>query len=652
MSFGPNDAELERSGANYLRALHILRTSKGRHRWFTLSFVEVLMRVTEQHRGLASRLARSRIPRYPRGMSFREKKILEKVKWLWAGIVASVILSSISEGHAAEAPVVRFEDATAEAGLRKAHRASREPSDCLPRHRCQPESMTGGAAAGDFDGDGWVDLFVTSLMGDPTLYRNRGDGTFEDVTAVAGLDSVRKTNGAGWADLDNDGDLDLYVTTYGGNRFYLFINDGHGRFTEQAIQRGAALEQGGIYGGMSVAFGDYDLDGWVDIHTSEWRIGAASARNPSHARLLRNRGADAPGYFEDRTESAGVSLDDLASGGIWSFASAFLDIDGDSWPELFVASDFGTSRLFWNNGDGTFRDGTAEAGVGTDENGMGSTLADIDGDGSMDWFVTSVHDEDEICSNGGCNWGSSGNRLFRYLGARRFEDATDRFAVREGYWGWGAAFFDMDNDGDQDLVMTNGIDFPGTHMERPFYDDPLRLWRNDGGSSSMAEISFQAGLRNRASGKGLLVFDYDRDGDLDLFIVNNRGYPILYRNTTSDAGDWLRIRAIGRHGNRDALGTRITVIADRAGSASIPQVKFVGSVSHFLGQSERVVHFGLAEAAGASARRPGRIFEVRVRWPRSGMTQVFRDLPRNREIILVEPVPSGTPIPLGKTGGI
>jgi hypothetical protein len=472
-------------------------------------------------------------------------------------------------------------------------------------------SMNGGAAVGDVDGDGWPDLFVTRVDAPDLLFRNRGDGTFEDFSGEAGLDDFDlHTNGAVFADFDNDDDPDLYVTALVHDRFFLFVNDGTGRFREEAVPRGAALQTEVFHFGQSVATGDYDRDGWLDLHTDEWRNNTHGlGGTPSHARLLRNLGS---GFFEDRTEGAGVLLDGLEAGlpravGTYAFASAFVDLDRDGWQDLAISSDFGKSRLFWNNGDGTFTDGTEAAGVGTDQNGMGSTFGDYDGDGDLDWFVTAVGEPP--AGQPACLTTKTGNRLYRYEGERIFSDATDEAGVRQGFWGWGTVFFDYDNDGDLDLVMTNGW------ANNPCAVDPMRLWRNDGGV--FTEVSADLGVTETRRGMGLLTFDYDDDGDLDLFVVHNTDEPVLYRNDGGNENDWLRVAVEGTVSNRDGIGARVVLTAETGGPA---QVREIGVASHFLGQSERVAHFGLGAAGGPVA-------EVRVEWP-SGRTQVFRDVPR------------------------
>jgi len=491
------------------------------------------------------------------------------------------------------------------------------------------------AAAGDFDGDGWIDLFVVDRRHPGILYRNLGDGTFADVTAESGLTlPATGGNGPAWGDVDNDGDLDLYLTTNGADqyRFHLFINDGNGRFTEEARERGAAVETEHAHYGFSATFADFDHDGYLDIHTTEWSPNPAGRDGVvSHARLLRNRGAAQPGHFDDVTVAAGVVLDADPFGSTelvvpLSFASRFTDLDDDGWPDLAVTSDFGTSRLLWNNGDGTFLEGTIAAGIGSDENGMGSAIADYDGDGRLDWFVTSILETDPRCARSQfiCGWGTTGNRLYRNQGNRQFSDATDAVGVRNGHWGWGTSFFDFDNNGNLDLVMTNGT-LDEAPADSPFRTDPMRLWQSNG--ATMVEVSAAMGMTATAAGKGLLVFDYDGDGDLDVFIGHDDAPPLLYQNQRGYLRDWLRVRVEGRTSNRDGLGARVAVRAVADGPV---QVHEVNAGSNFLGQSETTAHFGLGESAGT-------VHEVRVSWPATGRSTVFRAVPKNTTLVAVEP---------------
>lgn len=556
--------------------------------------------------------------------------------WLTAACVDNIPEHSLSPVRVVEPTATLFQEESEPAGLMYVQHEARPPGQCLFDNMtreteeerrgtlCDAERMTGGAAAGDFDGDGATDLLVTRLDGHDLLFRNRGDGTFVEVSAQAGLQRWElSSNGAVWGDVDNDGDLDLFITTIGDTRHYLFINDG-GVFTEQGMERGVAVDTGDRRIGFSAAFGDYDRDGFLDLHVTEWRPSQLVGHGVAGVRLLRNLGADAPGHFEDVTEAAGVQMEGVVSQtqaelteGTFAFGSTFVDLDGDGWPELAVASDFGTSRLFWNNGDGTFSDGTLAAQVGTAQNAMGTTFGDYDADGDLDWFVTSIYSFQRGSPGGEEEGTKNGNRLFRNDGGRRFSDATDDANVRDGSWGWGAAFFDADNDGDLDLTMTNGM------LMMPGYGaDATRYWENDG-TGRFRSRSTDVGLDDIEDGKGLLVFDADNDGDLDVFVVNNASAPLFYRNESRGAGRWLRVSLEGVTSNRQGLGAKVSVFA----SGLPEQIREAGVSTHFLGQSEDALHFGLREAGSA---------DVVIRWPASGLVTTLNDVPADSWIRVTE----------------
>lgn len=516
------------------------------------------------------------------------------------------------------------------------------------RSAATPSAMqsytTGGVAAGDYDGDGLVDLYVTRLDDTDILYRNRGDGAFADVTDAAfgpaHLADVQ-SNGAAWGDIDNDGDLDLYVTSLFSHRFHLFVNDGAGSFSEEAAPRGAAIEGPDLHFGFSAAFGDYDLDGFLDLHTTEWRfLRQMTDGAQSNARLLRNRGAEAPGRFEDVTRRAGVSqhriisVNPLAEG--QTLTSRFVLLDDDLYPELVIAGDHATSQLYWNRGDGRFVNGTRRARVGTDEYGMGSAVGDYDGDGDLDWFVSAIYEEGVPYRDG--------NRLYRNQGDGIFEDVTDAAGVRDGSWGWGTTFLDYDNDGDLDLVLATGVDYAGdvpyTANTGGFADDPMRLWRNDG-DGRFSEVAQQEGLAATGVGTGLSVFDLEPDGDLDLFVVHNSGRPVLYRNRTNRPGAagpnrWLQLRLEGAAANRQGIGARITV-TPRAAEPERRLVRVLSGGSNYLGQNEAIVHLGLGPDLAQVAA-------VEIEWP-GGARQTLTDVATNRRVTVAEPAAEAPPAP-------
>ena len=515
--------------------------------------------------------------------------------------------------------------------------------------------MTGGAAAADVDNDGYVDIFVTRLDAPDILFRNKGaadPGRFEDFTVTAGLTADLSTNGAAFADIDNDGDQDLYVTSFGGGQqHYLYINNGSGHFTEQGVERNAVINGSSTHIGTSTAFGDYDNDGYLDAFVSEWgfRTVAPPALNSGN-RLLHNLGAENPGYFEDNTLSSGVYLDDSNAfntegslPGTYAFSPIFADFNKDGHADLAIAGDFHTSRLYWNNGDETFTQSPGgpvdldqplpegHSGIGTDENGMGATVADFNGDGLLDWFVTSIYDPDDPCVEEGiaCAWDDSGNRMYFNNGDGTFTDVTDNAGVRDGGWGWGTTNIDYDNDGDQDLVMTNGFLREVPDEVLPFHTDQVKLWNNDG-TGVFTEVATEEGLTDTGSGKGLLTLDFDNDGDLDIFIVNNNGHPVLYRNDSDATNAYVRLDLEGEISNRDGIGAYITLIADEGDDA---QTIYLDGGSNYLSHNERIAHFGLGD-------RTDPIHTLTIQWP-SGQSQTLHDVPINATHLVSE-VPEPT----------
>jgi enediyne biosynthesis protein E4 len=520
----------------------------------------------------------------------------------------------------------RFVDVAAAAGV-----AGPAGDPCAESwDECHASSMTGGAAVGDFDADGYPDLYVTRIRAADSLYLNCRDGHFADVTAATGINKAdAASNGAAWADIDSDGDLDLLVTTYGeySTRHYLYLQE-NGSFREDGINRGVAMWNEGPLYGTSVAFGDYDADGYVDVYIAEWRhdfLVPEGEPAQNHARLFHNRGAARPGFFEDVTRDSGVYVGGSTNNGIATLEGVFVftpiwsDLDGDGWLDLALASDYGASKLFWNLGDGRFADGTRAAGVGTDQAGMGAAIGDYDGDGLLDWFVSSIHEKPR---------GYDGNRLFRNRGDRTFVDATDHSGLRNSGWGWGTTFLDFDNDGDSDSFVTAG--FTNEESIRHEYPGLLQLWENPGSAELARGQQFRDVSVARmpppppnGQGRGVAVLDYDRDGDEDLFVVFQRAPDMLLRNDVPDGGHaCLRVVVRGKT-NRAGIGAQLRVSAD-----GTPQLRELHSGSGYLSQSESVAHFGLAAGSG---------IQLQVRWPGSNRLQSFSEVPVERTLVLVEP---------------
>ena len=500
-------------------------------------------------------------------------------------------------------PAVSFSDVTVSAGLWAQHW-----NGFLNPAFCGPEYMAGGVAAGDFDGDGFVDLFVSRMYANDLLYRNLGDGSFEEVGLAWGIDHAQTSNGAVFFDADGNGTLDLYVTSIGteGNRLY--INDGT-QFTEQGISRGAQVLPAGpqceLVFGVSAA--DVDGDGDLDLHIVQWHGSAILQGDGS--RLLTN---DGTGYFTDTTLSSGIDLVDRAA-----FSTSFRDFDDDGDLDLAVAADWGQSGLWVNDGSGFFTEDLT-AGVGTDENGMGSDVADFDGDGDLDWFVSAVYDTREPCLT--MHHGCSGNRLYVNDGTGNFTDGTDAAGVRDGGWGWGASFFDYDNDGDLDLAHGNGF------TDSYFIEDSLRLFQNDG-SGVFQEVACEAQIGLERQQRGLISLDVDNDGDLDVFTTQSFEEPRLFLNEGGDTSAWLRVQA-SESGNAFGVGATVWV---QATAASTPIRRDIHANGTFVGTGPQEAHFGL----GA---HEADLFEVQVVWP-DGTVRTLNNVPV-RQILQVSRQPS------------
>jgi hypothetical protein len=523
----------------------------------------------------------------------------------WAGYAAFCL----SAAPAIAGPEVLFEDVTAASGVDYLHWDYARCTACVGS-----QWMFGGAAPGDFDNDGWTDIYATRLEAPNLLFRNLGDGTFEEVGGAAGVNVSSLSSGCAWGDVNNDGYLDLFVLTTKG-RCHLYVNNQDGTFHDQAATWGVSLINFGPQNWTSAAFGDYDLDGDLDLHVTGW------IEQGFLNRLFRNTGRSA---FEDVTSTAGVSDQPF-----WGFASGFADLDGDGWPELLVAADFRTSHLFRNLRNGRFLDISEEASIGDDENGMGSAIGDVDNDGDLDWFVTSIYDPDIICGPTGCSigWGGSGNQFYRNDSTGHFVNATDELGVRNGFWGWGTTFFDHDNDGDVDLGMTNGINFPWTPNEDKFQNRPLRLWKNEGPAAAMPEIASACGLTNHDDGKGYFVLDYDRDGDMDLFVVNTAAHPVLYRCETANQNSWLQVELRGTTTNYFGIGAVVRIQADPNAAT---QMRLMSINSNYMSHDEILAHFGLGFGVVS-------VDVVRVEWPASGLVQTVHNVPANQRITMVEP---------------
>jgi len=507
------------------------------------------------------------------------------------------------------------------------------------------ESTGTGVAIFDFDNDGWPDIFFvngTTLDGFPSgsaptnhLYRNNHDGTFSDVSERAGLLGTGWGQGVCVGDYDNDGWEDLYVTYYGKNRLYHNIG---GKFEE--VAETAGVEGNGKAWGTGCAFVDYDRDGQLDIVVANYAgFDLAHASPPGKfptclwkgiAVFCGPRGLPAQknilyhnlgnGRFQDVTTAAGFDR----TLGHYCFSATPFDYDNDGWPDIYVACDSTPSILYHNNHDGTFTDvgmlsGVAYNGDGREQAGMGSTVADYDGDGNLDLFRTNFSDDTST--------------LYHNNGDATFTDVTYSVGLGSNtkYLGWGTAFLDIDNDGWPDLLAVNGHVYPEVDALKLGinYSEPKLLYRNNG-NGTFTDVSRMTGpaISTPAPARGLAVGDLFNDGRLSAVIVNRNAPPSLLLNRSTYSSHWIGIKTIGTRSNRDGIGARITVK-----TALRKQVDEVRSGSSYISNNDMRVHFGLGESS--------RIEFIEARWT-SGLVERFNDLGVDRILTVREG--SGNPV--------
>ncbi len=560
---------------------------------------------------------------------------------------------------AGAAPVgLRFTDVTARAGLDEPHGGGDLSGE---------SAMTSGVAAADVDRDGDVDLYLTRVGRPDRMLLNDGTGRFTDGAPAAGLAKVptgptEGSSAAAFADVEGDGDLDLVRTPVGRGSTELLLNDGAGRFSDAT--GGSGLDDlgppppGRQAHAHGLTFADVDRDGRLDLLVTHWDEGVVAAlADPAandispdggggsivcaRAAWLRDRGWPRPpgtppnrsrlylneggGRFRDATAAMGLPLEQ-----VMGFTGSFADVDRDGWPDLLLTGDFCTSRLFRNEGGTRFVDVTRAAGVGTDENGMGSVVRDIDGDGDADWFVTGIGPVGEDADPGDllAGYGSSGNRLYLNDGSGSFTDATDRFGVRNGGWGWGAAVADLANTGRPAVLMTNGYSTAavGEAGGGTAAADPLLLWAPGATGRPFTEAAARAGLTDTGIGHGMVTADVDGDGDLDVVVANFGTAPRLYRND-SPQRHWIAVRLDDptTPGNRQGVGARVVVVPEGA-PASTQEVATGGS---YESQVPAEVHVGLG--------RTDRVARVEVTWPGSSAPQVVEAPPVDRVLTVTRP---------------
>jgi hypothetical protein len=504
------------------------------------------------------------------------------------------------------------------------------------------ESMGCGAAFVDYDNDGWLDIVMltgrrrtgpTPAEATIRLYRNNRDGTFQDFTAQSGLGRSVWAAGITVGDYDNDGFDDLFITCWGQN--ILFHNNGNGTFTDVTEKAGllyASLHPTVRYG-SGCTWIDYDRDGRLDLFVSHyvgfdpdkiqprgknaacnWR-GVPVYCGPTglpeeRCRLWHNNG---DGTFTDVSEPSGILVPHAG----YSLTAVAADFDGDGWPDIYVACDSSPSLLFRNNRDGTFTERGLESGValnedGKEQAGMGLGIGDFDTDGHLDIFKT--------------HFSADTNILYRNNGKGTFRDVTTRagLGVETRFVGWGAAMQDFDNDGLPDLFFTTGMVSP--EVERALPDAPYKtpnvLFRNLGGGR-FEELLDQAGpaMKELHSSRGAAFGDFDNDGDMDVLIMNMNEPPSLLRNDVSDSSHWLKVLLTGVTSNRSAIGAKVT-----AAYGEHRQAQTVLAQSSYLSASDRRLHFGLGPETKAS---------LEIRWP-NGNEEKVADVAADQLVVIRE----------------
>ncbi len=534
----------------------------------------------------------------------------------------SFLLSALAARHILGAPhaLPIFTDMTMSSGLTFKNDAG------LTSQKYLLESMGSGVAMLDYDGDGWLDLFFVNgaAIEDPMppgkmpdksdsrywncLYRNNRDGTFTDVTEKAGLHGSFYGMGAAVGDYDNDGRPDIYVTNFGRNTLY--HNNGDGTFTDVTDKAGVA----GAGWSTSACWVDYDLDGRLDLIVArylDWDFALniwCGAHKPGYraychpdkfkpvAHLLFHNNGD--GTFTDVSSSSRIGLSPGKGLGV-----GINDFDRNGWPDILIANDSFPQQLFRNNCDGTFTEVGLSAGIAYDEDGntfagMGLDFEDYDNDGLPDIFIDAL--------------GNQRYALFHNT-QNRFEYVTSPTGlgtVTLEHSGWGAKFFDYDNDGWKDLFVGQGHVMDNVELTQPNlrHLEPCLLMRNVNGK--FQDVTRQSGeaLQVPRSARGVAFGDLDNDGFVDLVINCNNQRAVLLHNEGGNGNHWLSINTIGTTSNRDGIGARIRVVTE----SGLQQWATVSTASSYLSSNDKRVHFGLGQDKTARL--------VEITWP-SGITQ-------------------------------
>jgi enediyne biosynthesis protein E4 len=552
--------------------------------------------------------------------------------WRWN---RRAILEANSLPGTLASPVV-FVDVAKEAGL-----TSPNVWGGLAHKQFIVEAKGGGIAFFDYDGDGWLDIYLTNGSrfdakwapgAAPTsrLYKNNRDGTFTDVTEKSGIAKTGWQMGVCVGDYDNDGWDDLFCTFWGHN--VLFHNNGDGTFTD--VTRQAGLYNENVRWGSGCTWLDYDRDGRLDLFVCNYlTFNPKSTPAPGTEASCRWKGIpvmcgprgliadtnvlyhnNGDGTFTDVSELTGI----LKPGPRYSLTATSYDFTNDGWPDIYVAVDSEPSILFQNNHDGTFKDVALPAGCaynedGQEQAGMGVAVGDYDCDGWLDIFKTNFVDDS--------------SNLYHNNGNGTFTDKSVASGVNNNkYVAWGCGFIDYDNDGRLDIVQVNGHVYPevDSHKIGEAFKSPRLVYKNLGGGM-FKDVSkgLGSGISERFSSRGAAFGDYDNDGDVDVLILNMNDVPSLVRNDGGNAQNWIKLKLIGTKCNRTAIGARVRVV-----TGTHSQIDEVHSGSSVMSQSDLRLHFGLGQAQIVDA--------IEVKWPTTQDVERFTRVQPNQILTIRE----------------
>ena len=536
----------------------------------------------------------------------------------------SRFISELSAQQSHPAPI-QFTNVTAAAGIKFVHFKGNKGIS-INREEFGP-----GVCVADFDGDGWQDIYFVNgrdlynrgISVNNALYRNNHDGTFTDVTEKAGVAGTGYGLGCVWGDFDNDGFPDLFVTQYGRN--VLYRNNGNGTFTDVTDKAGVAGNESGAFHSGATFF-DYDRDGWLDLYVGSYvalgdkrycQLGdVLSSCAPSEYRgspdALYHNNRD--GTFTNVTAAAKIYQPD---GKNLSVAAA--DYDDDGWPDLFVANDGLNAYLYHNERNGTFKEIGLVTGMALNAQGrvmaaMCISLGDYDNDGRLDLYISDFQ--------------RSSDHVWHNDGKGFFAEVSDQAGITRptrDVLSFGGGFFDYDNDGWLDLFIANGHVYPEVEQATPgtHYRQINSLFHNEG-NGKFAEVGKLAGtgFGTPYVGRGVAFADFDNDGFMDVVVANNGDSPLVLHNSGGNGNHFLNFRLLGTKSNRDSMGARIRVVA-----ATMSQIREIAGGGSYLSQSDLRANFGLGKA--------GRAETVEVSWP-SGLRQVFHNVEADKFYLIEE----------------